>query len=157
MKYYIAIDAGGNKTDSVLFDQTGNVIARELRRGANAFDLGPAEAGTRLCGAVEVMKERLPEGAQLSGVFGAISAAHYYPEIERRVAKLAPGAPVRMDSVVSGVMAAVLGREDGVCLISGTGSYCCARVQGKHRFYIGSSGYMLDTGGSGSVSGAAGA
>ncbi len=153
MRYYIAIDAGGNKTDSVLFDQTGNVIARELRRGANAFDVGPAEAGTRLCGAVEVMKERLPDGEKLSGVFGAVSAAHYYPEIEHRVARHTEGAPVRMDGVVSSVMAAVLGHDDGVCLISGTGSYCCARLTGKHRFYIGGSGYMLDTGGSGYVLG----
>ena len=38
MKYYIAIDAGGTKTDSVLFDQEGHVLARDLRRGANAFD-----------------------------------------------------------------------------------------------------------------------
>ena len=41
MKYYIAIDSGGNKTDSVLFDETGKVLARDKRRGANAFDTSP--------------------------------------------------------------------------------------------------------------------
>jgi N-acetylglucosamine kinase-like BadF-type ATPase len=42
-----------------------------------------------------------------------------------------------------------LGKEDGVCLISGTGSYCCIREAGKPLQYIGSSGYLLDTTGSG--------
>lgn len=155
MRYYIAIDAGGNKTDTILFDQTGNVIARELRRGANAFDIGPAEANTRICGAVDSLKASIPEGEKLSAVFCSVSAAHYYPEIERRLARHADGALVRLDGVVASVMAPVLGKEDGVCLISGTGSYCCARVTGKHRFYIGSSGYMLDTEGSGYVLGRA--
>ena len=56
MKYYIAIDAGGTKTDSVLFDQEGHVLARDLRRGANAFDLGPMEAAARISGAVEMQR-----------------------------------------------------------------------------------------------------
>lgn len=153
MKYYIAIDSGGNKTDSVLFDATGNVIAREFGRGANAFDIGPNEAGERLCAAVDSLKAHLPAGEKLSAVFGSVSVTYFYPEIEQRVARHTGGAPCHMDSVVSSVMAAVLGKEDGVCLISGTGSYCCVREKNKHRFYIGSSGYMLDTGGSGYVLG----
>ena len=153
MKYYIAIDAGGNKTDSVLFDATGNVIAREFGRGANAFDIGPTEAGARICAAVDSLKSRLPAGEKLSAVFGSISVSYYYPEIQQRVARHVGNARCHMDSVVSSVMAPVLGKEDGVCLISGTGSYCCVREKNKHRFYIGSSGYMLDTGGSGYVLG----
>ena len=46
-------------------------------------------------------------------------------------------------------MAAVLGREDGICMISGTGSYVAARKGDAPMLYLGSSGYMLDTGGSG--------
>ena len=90
MKYYIAIDAGGTKTDSVLFDQEGHVLARDLRRGANAFDLGPMEAAARISGAVEMLQERLSEDAKISG---AVSAAHYYPEIARAVSRAAGGAP----------------------------------------------------------------
>lgn len=149
MKYFIAIDTGGYKTDSVLFDQQGHVLAHDLRRGANAFDLGPMEAGARICGAVSVLCEKLPEGAKISGVYGAVSAAHYYPEIARMVSRAAGGAPCQLNGVVYSVMAAVLGREDGICLISGTGSYAAARKGDAPMHYIGSSGYMLDTGGSG--------
>ena len=153
MKYYIAIDAGGNKTDCVLFDGTGNVCAREFGRGANALDIGPVEASDRLCAAVDSLKNHIPAGGKLSAVFGSVSVVYYYPEIEKRVARHAGGVRCHLDNVVSSVMAAVLGKEDGVCVISGTGSYCCVREAGKHRFFIGSSGYMLDTGGSGYVLG----
>lgn len=153
MKYFIAIDAGGNKTSSVLFDQTGRVHARDLRRGANAFDIGPAEASARICGAIDVLIDALPGGEKLSAVYGSVSAAHYYPEITRRAARSAGGAPCRMEGVVYSVMASVMGHEDGVCLISGTGSYAAARKGDQPMFYIGSSGYMLDTGGSGYVLG----
>ena len=145
MKYYIAIDAGGTKTDSVLFDQEGHVLARDLRRGANAFDLGPMEAAARISGAVEMLQERLSEDAKISGVYGAVSAAHYYPEIARAVSRAAGGAPCQFNGVVYNVMAAVLGREDGICMISGTGSYVAARKGDAPMLYLGSSGYMLDT------------
>ena len=153
MKYFIAIDAGGNKTDCVLFDQTGAVIASEVGRGANSFDIGPAETSARLSAAVDSLKLQLPAGGKLAAVFGSISAAYYYPEVEVHVKRHADGARTRLDGVVSSVMAAVLGHEDGVCLISGVGSYCCVRRTGEHRFYIGSTGYMLDTEGSGYVLG----
>lgn len=149
MKYFIAIDTGGTKTNSVLFDQEGRVLARDLRRGANAFDLGPMEAGARICGAITTLCEKLPEGEKISGVYGAVSAAHYYPEIARMASRAAGGAPCQINGVVYSVMAAVLGRQDGVCLISGTGSYAAARKGDAPMHYIGSSGYMLDTGGSG--------
>ena len=149
MKYYIAIDSGGYKTESILFEETGKVIAFERGRGANAFDVGVTEATDRLRSAAENMKARVPEGGEIRGVFGSISVSHFYPEIEQRIARSFKDAKVHMDSVVSSVMAADLGKEDGVCLISGTGSYCCVRRKGQHRHYIGSGGYMLDTGGSG--------
>lgn len=153
MMYFIAIDAGGNKTDGVLFDETGAVIANEVGRGANSFDIGPAETSARLGAAVDSLKLHLPSGEKLASVFGSISAAYYYPEVEAHVKRHADGARTRLDGIVSSVMAAVLGHEDGVCLISGVGSYCCVRKKGEHRFFIGSTGYMLDTEGSGYVLG----
>ena len=153
MKYYIALDSGGYKTQGVLFDQTGTVHAYEYGRGANAFDVGPEEATSRLCFTLDRLKDRLPAGEKIRGVFGSVSAVFYYPEIEEKITRHVGFAKCRMDSVVTSVMAPVLGKDDGVCLISGTGSYCCIREAGKHRHYIGSSGYMLDTGGSGYVLG----
>ena len=149
MKYYLSIDAGGSKTDTVLVDQNGNVLAADRGRGANAFDIGPTEATSRICEAIDALLPYLPQGEKLSGVFGSVSVIYFYPEIQERVAAHLNGVPCKLDSVVSSVMAAVLGKEDGVCLISGTGSYCCVRQSSDaHRHYFGSSGYLLDTGGS---------
>lgn len=154
MKYFIAIDSGGYKTESILFDQTGKVYAYARGRGANAFDIGVAEASDRIRDAAENMKARMPADGEIASVFGSISASYYFPEIEQRLKRQFGKAKVKMDSVVSSVMAAGLGKDDGVCLISGTGSYCCVRKKdNEHRHYIGSSGYMLDTGGSGYVIG----
>ena len=148
MKYYLSIDAGGSKTDTVLVDQTGNVLAANRGRGANAFDIGPTEATARICEAIDEMLPYLPQGEKLSAVFGSVSVIYFYPEIQQRVSAHLNGVPCKLDSVVSSVMAAALGKEDGVCLISGTGSYCCVRQKGEaHRHYFGSSGYLLDTGG----------
>ena len=150
MKYFIAIDSGGNKTESILFDAAGTVHAYARGRGANALDIGPTEASDRICEAADNMKRCLPAGEKVSAVFGSISAAYYYPEIEKRVARHMNTNKCRLDGVVSSVMAAVLGKQEGVCLISGIGAYCCIQKTGEeHRKYVGSTGYMLDTGGSG--------
>ncbi len=151
MKYYIALDSGGYKTESILFDETGEVLAYERGRGANAFDVGATEASDRIRATAENMRARVPEGGSIAGVFGSISVSHFYPEIEKRLARSFGKTGCRLDTVVSSVMAAGLEKDDGLCLISGTGSYCCLRRKGEHRHFIGSTGYMLDTGGSGYV------
>lgn len=155
MKYYIAIDSGGNKTDSVLFDETGRVIARDKRRGANAFDTSPAEASARLNGAIDVLRCSLPEGEKVASIYGAVASVTYYPEILRRAKRIAEGAAIHFDEDVTAIMAAALGDEDGVCVVRGTGSSIQVREKGKPLYRVGGSGMMLDTGGSGFILGRA--
>ena len=50
MRYFITIDGGGTKTDSVLFDETGHVVLRDISMGCNALDAG-----------IEVAKNRFTE------------------------------------------------------------------------------------------------
>ena len=73
MKYFIAIDSGGYKTQSVLFDQTGTVLAYDYGRGANAFDVGPEEATNRLIFSIDNLRDKLPAGEKIRGIFGSIS------------------------------------------------------------------------------------
>jgi len=155
MKYYIAIDSGGNKTDSVLFDETGKVLARDKRRGANAFDTSPAEASARLNGAIDVLRCSLPEGEKVASIFGAVASVTYYPEILRRAKRIAEGAVIDFDEDIAAILAAGLGDEDGVCVICGTGSSIQIAEKGKPHYRVGGSGVMLDTGGSGYIFGRA--
>lgn len=155
MKYYIAIDSGGNKTDSVLFDNTGRVLARDKRRGANAFDTSPAEASARLNGAIDVLRCSLPEGEKVASIYGAVASVTYYPEILRRAKRIAEGAVINFDEDVMAVLAAGLGKNDGVCVICGTGSSIQIYEAGKPLYRVGGTGMMLDTGGSGFILGRA--
>lgn len=149
MKYFIAMDSSGSKTDSILFDQTGRIIARDYSKGANAFDIGPEKAISRICATIDRLLESVPGNGKVVGIYGSVSVISFYPEIQAKVAKHVKGIPCKLDSIVSSVMAAVLGKEDGVCIVSGTGAYCCIREKDQHRRYLGGSGYLLDTGGSG--------
>ena len=44
MRYFLAIDAGGTKTDAVVFDETGHIIYRDLSAGNNGMDIGQEAA-----------------------------------------------------------------------------------------------------------------
>ena len=48
MRYLVAIDSGGTKTDTVLFDETGHILCRDLSPGANGMDIGKSEAVRRI-------------------------------------------------------------------------------------------------------------
>jgi len=44
MSYYIAMDAGGTKTETILFDETGHILVRDIPEGAvRRFDRYCAE------------------------------------------------------------------------------------------------------------------
>lgn len=148
MKYYIAIDASGGKTESVLVEQTGKVLKHTLGSGANPLDIGAEMACTRICNALNDLRVLVPEDGELAGIFCSVSAIHYFPYIRETIKKAAGRVPCNLDNVVSPVMAAVLGKEDGVCIISGTGSYCVVKREGQENHFFGSSGYLLDIGGS---------
>ncbi len=148
MRYFISIDASGSKTEAVLVDETGLVVAREKEQGANALDIGSALVIKRISDVINNLIAHIPSGGKLAQIFGSVSAIYYYPEIQDQVKRHIRLAHLKFDSIVTSVMAIVLGKGDGVCLISGTGSYCCVRTAGQHRKYFGSSGYLLDIGGS---------
>ena len=38
MEYFIAIDGGGTKTESVLMDGNGHILQYNIRRGCNPFN-----------------------------------------------------------------------------------------------------------------------
>ena len=39
MKYCVAIDGGGSKTEAVLFDETGNILRHHIGIGGNPTDI----------------------------------------------------------------------------------------------------------------------
>lgn len=44
MGYFIALDAGGTKTETLLLDESGRILLRDISLGCNAMDMGLEEA-----------------------------------------------------------------------------------------------------------------
>lgn len=151
MKYIIAIDGGGTKTESVLLDDTGFCHAVDVTGGINALDVGLDCACQRLRDACHRLAAQVPQGAELSAIYGGVAAcADYFGESFRR--QLDPTLPkcghVRFEGDGGSLIAAVMGHTDGAGLISGTGSSIYIRSGDKLQLY-GGWGYLIDTLGSG--------
>lgn len=153
MTYHIALDSGGSKTESVLFSSDGRVLAKDRRAGANPMDIGFDPAYERYIGAVDALLAHLPDGEKISSLFGCVAGCDPFPQIREGIQQRIGGAPTVLGSDTLSILSAMIGKEDGVCLISGTGSACQYRREGKIVNRIGGYGYLLDTGGSGYVLG----
>lgn len=146
MSYYIAIDGGGTKTEALLCTERGDILARAVGGATNPNDIGCDESGKRLHDICKRLLAALPDGVEVSilfaGVSGAIGNAEALAAALRGTARsvyVASDAVNRLSCV---------GRGDGACLISGTGSVCFAR-RGEEIRRIGGWGYLLDGAGGG--------
>ncbi len=152
MNYMIGIDGGGTKTESVLFDETGHIIARDLCGGANALDLpgGIGDVQDLLYHAVQRLVAQLPDGGELSAVYaGLAGSVDWFPGVlDRELAPKLPAKRVRFEGDGGNLIAAMNGHRDGCGLIAGTGSSLYIRKDGVLTRY-GGYGYLIDTQGSG--------
>lgn len=153
MTYYIAIDGGGTKTEGLLTDAHGQVLAHGFGVASNPNDVTLSGSVTVLTGLVNRLMEQagltdldLPEVSLFAGVAGGIN---YCPALEAALREAYPtvGAlGVRSDVQI--LLSGELPVGDGACIICGTGSACFLR-RGDEIVRIGGWGYLLDSGGSG--------
>lgn len=151
MKYMIAMDSGGTKTESVLVDETGHILARDVTAGANGLEVGLETALERISAACYRLYRQLPAGENLSAIYGGVAAcADYFPwAMENQLyPMLPPSERVRFEGDGGCLIGAVMGHQDGACIISGTGSSLYIRNGDKLQLF-GGWGYLIDTEGSG--------
>lgn len=150
MRYLIAIDGGGTKTESVLFAENGEVIERDITQGVNALDVGIELSKQRVTGAVERLKARIPGGAEPSAIYGGLAACvDYFPGVmHEHLLKSAGSAKLRLEGDGGSLIAAMQGHRDGASLIAGTGSSLYIRSGDSLQRY-GGWGPIIDTEGSG--------
>lgn len=148
MRYHIAIDSGGSKTDTVLFDETGRILYRDLNLGCNAIDLGKERATARLLKILQFVCSRSPgrvdvihAGIASGGQFGDYMLSVLDKELDVGTIHIGGDGP----NIISGA----LGQEDGCCMVGGTGSSLFVRIKGEPLRRIGGKGYLIDTGGGG--------
>ena len=153
MTYYIAIDGGGTKTEGVLTDTRGRVLARALGSASNPNDVTLQGSVTVLKGLTNTLLEQagltsvdLPEVSFFGGIAGGIN---YGPALESALREAYPTVGVLgIRSDIQILLSGELPTGDGACIICGTGSACFLR-RGDELIRIGGWGYLLDSGGSG--------
>ncbi len=150
LTYCLGIDGGGTKTEGVLTDLHGRVLARVKSGASNPNDIG-FTASVRLL--VDMIRELMREGnvsAENISVFAGIAGALALRDdlctaIRSEIPSL--GA-LAVDSDFVNLLSAATPSGQGICLICGTGSVCFARGNGQ-LLRVGGWGYLLDEAGSG--------
>lgn len=144
----IAIDGGGTKTETVLFDETGHILSLDMTTGCNALDIGSEAARDLLLQAIWRVSRCVPHEA--AAVFGGIAGnCHCGNALYKALRAQLPAKKLEICDDTYSVISSVLGHQDGCGLVAGTGSSLFVRVEGQPCIHIGGWGYLLDTGGSG--------
>lgn len=147
MQYYLGIDGGGTKTEFVLTDESGKVLARSRKKGCN-----PNDVGVDACFAV--LREGIAEIAStVNGsdlyIFAGVSGAGVGDTAKTLTEKLSASYEhVRVTSDLNNAVETSLKGEDGVAVICGTGISCTQRKGNEYKT-VGGYGYLFEDGGSG--------
>ncbi len=149
-RYVIGIDGGGTKTEGVLLDGRGCLLARERDGATNPNDIGVDVACRRLAGMAETLVERAGVAPGDCCLFGGIAGAlNHREDMKQRLSHLCPSlGSIDIGSDVVNLLSSELPEGDGACIVCGTGSACFLR-RGRELVRIGGWGYLLDSAGSG--------
>ena len=149
MATYIALDGGGTKTLTVVFEETGHILYRSHTAGSNPLDIGPDASRQLLLGALRdaAAHASVPLDAVYCGAAGIV----YYSDFFEcnMCAELSSRHFVCEGDVRNMISSELYHNEDGCCLIIGTGCGLWQRRQGKMLGHTGGWGYLVDTYGSG--------
>lgn len=141
----VGVDAGGSKTEILLLDAEGRVLARALRGTGNPNDVGVDACADMMIDAIRLlMPERRPDA-----VFAGISGAGSGDNAERISKRLrdALGCAVEVGTDAKNLLAMGRSRAQTSALICGTGSALFFEHEGEVK-RIGGWGYLFDRGGS---------
>ena len=143
MKYFIGIDGGGTKTELVVVNENGSVVAKKRVGSSNASDLGKERVIELL---LELVQSALPADTEQADVCMGLSGVGFSGcagEIEVAIAAIPCVGKVRVYSDVQIALDSAYD-EDGCIVIIGTGSVGYVRLDGELHL-VGGSGFMLDS------------
>jgi N-acetylglucosamine kinase-like BadF-type ATPase len=136
LKTFLGVDGGGTKTEFVLIDETGRVLAKHQEGSAYYLEIGLDGLESMLAGGIAAtLKQASVTGSQLTFAFVGIPA---YGEDSRLLERLNSAASPALargiyrcgNDMVCG-WAGALGCRDGVNVVSGTGSIAYGEFQGR--------------------------
>jgi len=124
--YFLGFDGGGTKTDCILMDAKGNLLARATAGASNPLRAGYAKAWFTLSDAADVVLEHQHiKASNIHGICAGIGGAGR-ETVARRIATFLecafPEATVSVTSDLAITLQAAVGDGEGIILVVGTGS-----------------------------------
>lgn len=146
--YRIGVDGGGTKTELILVDAAGGVLARHTAAGSNPSHTGPA--------AREILRQALAAllaNSTISQLEGQVShtllcMAGSPAFWQETAAELKTYGHVTATTDAAPVLELATGGGPGLALHAGTGSFVCARAPDGQVHYAGGLGWKLGDPGS---------
>ena len=150
MEFRIGIDGGGTKTEGILLDGSGAIVARHLGPGCNPNVAGPAAARAVVVGVIDTLRaeaRRLAPGAVI-GLTHLYSAGNRSFWSETVATFTDCGRTFSADDSHPVLELATAG-QPGLVLHGGTGSFVAARAPDGSIHYAGGIGWRFGDPGSG--------
>jgi N-acetylglucosamine kinase-like BadF-type ATPase len=130
MRYVLGFDGGGTKTDCVLMDETGAIVARSRSGPSNPsrvpLDLAFSALLEAADKALDAGGKSAADVVSIGGAIAGAGLASALPEFHRRLQLKFPRASVLLDTDLSMALAAT-GVAPSLVVIAGTGSAVIAR------------------------------
>ena len=149
MTYRIGVDGGGTKTECILVDADGQVVARHLAPGCNPSIVGPERARAILLEALGTLLAQAPKHGSVAierSLLCLAGSSAFWEETARVLSGF--GVVQTCTDAVPALELATAG-EPGLVLHAGTGSFVAARTADKSVHYAGGLGWRLGDVGSG--------
>lgn len=143
MKYYVGVDGGGTKTEVVVCDEKGNLIARRLGGSSNPNDIG-REKMTRVI--EELLEDALPVDCDCADIglgISGLAASGEEEYLKEFIRKYQAFDKIAVRSDRDSCLDCAYDDEDGAIVIMGTGSVAFVRKNGKIE-QIAGGGYLID-------------
>ncbi|MGH7946766.1 MAG: N-acetylglucosamine kinase [Opitutaceae bacterium] len=150
MKYRIGVDAGGTKTECILVDESGRIVAGHLAPGCNPSVVGPEAARRIVTDALAALRQQSITGAPHS----TLSHTHIYAAGSRAFWRETAATLTEFGTVFTAddsypVLELATHGQPGLVLHGGTGSFVAARGPDGTIHYAGGIGWRFGDGGSG--------
>ena len=150
MHNIIAIDGGGTKTLTVLFQEDGHILYLRSAPGTNPLDIGVEASQNRILHAIYSAAKHATE--KLSAIYAGVAGLVYFDQyFQQDICAMFGADNFTIETDGRNLISSELTHnEDGCCLIVGTGCGTWIRTkQRDHIFHVGGWGYLVDTLGSG--------